>query len=237
MPSPTSDTATPTAPATEHLSDLAICVCAKFGGFPDNQLATATAIALAESDGHTKETHVNSNGTTDYGLWQINSVHSAVLAGGDWSSPVDNAKMAYQIWHGAKGSWQPWSTYNSGRYLLYMNRGKAAESNFFISGGDAMSAGDWGKVLLESGNILSGGLFGTSIVAGKDVVDFTVDAWKSAYELLKKLLNVNTWISVSYILVGTIILLLIGKSIAKGNGTYQQVSKIAKSTAEAAAMA
>ena len=37
-------------------------------GFPPDQIATAVAVALAESGGETTATNKNSNGSIDYGL-------------------------------------------------------------------------------------------------------------------------------------------------------------------------
>ena len=84
---------------------------------------TAVAVAGAESGYVPTATHVNGDGSTDYGLWQINSVHAALLASGDWRNPLDNARMAYQVWLTAPGggrNWSPWTTYRTGAYQQYM---------------------------------------------------------------------------------------------------------------------
>lgn len=109
-------------------TDAQIASAAKTAGFPADQIATAVAISLAESSGRQTVTHRNSNGTTDYGLWQINSVHGALLQQGDWRNPVDNAKMALQV-SGGGTNWKPWSTFNNGSYLLFLPRGKVAAGN------------------------------------------------------------------------------------------------------------
>ena len=87
---------------------------ARAAGFPDGQVAVAVAIALAESSGHPAATNHNTNGSFDFGLWQINTVHGALLTTGAWCVPADNAAMAHTVWTRAGGSWTPWSTYNSG---------------------------------------------------------------------------------------------------------------------------
>ena len=101
------------------ISDAAIAAAARQAGFPESELATAVAVALAESGGNTTATHQNLNGTVDHGLWQINSVHASLLAGGDWRDPNANARMAYSVWRERGGSWSPWYTYpvKSGLYL------------------------------------------------------------------------------------------------------------------------
>ena len=84
------------------------------------------AIALAESGGNPKATHHNSNGSTDYGLWQINSVHHynpQLLL----SNPVYNAKAAVSI---EKGSGLgAWSSFNNGSYKKFLNVGSGLPYN------------------------------------------------------------------------------------------------------------
>lgn len=94
---------------------------AQQAGFPADQAATAAAIALAESSGNPDASHVNNNRSTDYGLWQINSIHGSLLAGKNWRDPVTNAQMAFRVWSDAGRKWTPWSTFNSGSYRQYMN--------------------------------------------------------------------------------------------------------------------
>lgn len=116
------------------LSDLQIALVANRAGFTGSDLPIAVAVALAESGGDTNAiNHANSNGTQDFGLFQINSIHHDLLSTGQWSNPADNARMAFSVWHGQ--NWQGWSTYNNGKYLLYMARGRAAASALTKSGG------------------------------------------------------------------------------------------------------
>lgn len=112
---------------------------AKQAGFPDTEAPTAAAVALAESSGNAGASHVNSNGTVDYGLWEINSVHRALLAGKNWRDPLVNAQMAYQVWHDAGGKWSPWSTFKSGAYTKYLN-GNVAGAGVGASIGGGSSA-------------------------------------------------------------------------------------------------
>lgn len=92
-------------------SDLASA--ASGAGFPSSEIGTAVAVAYAESGGDPNKTHRNTNNTTDYGLWQINSVHNPAS---NWADPTANAAMAYRVWSDAGGKWTPWATFNSGRY-------------------------------------------------------------------------------------------------------------------------
>jgi Lysozyme like domain len=118
------------------LSDVQIATVAKAAGFPGNELATAVAVALAESRGDPTATHHNTNGSTDYGLWQINSVHSDILATHRWQDPAANAVMARFIFTEAGSKWSPWSTYKHGSYLAYLPRGRSAAAGTVPGGVD-----------------------------------------------------------------------------------------------------
>lgn len=88
-----------------------------YGGFPKSVAPVAAAIAIAESGGKTDVvSKPNTNGTVDYGLWQINSSHTALLASGKWSDPNDNAVMAYTLYKNAGNKFTPWTTFNDGAY-------------------------------------------------------------------------------------------------------------------------
>jgi hypothetical protein len=102
------------------LSAQQIAGYALAAGFPPAEIPTATAIALGESGGETTATNRNSNGTYDYGLWQINTVHGPLLSQGDRFNPADNAKMALTVWQRAGNKWTPWSVYKSGIYRTFL---------------------------------------------------------------------------------------------------------------------
>lgn len=81
----------------------------------------AVAVAVAESGGYADATNHNANGTTDYGLWQINSVHlqpggdlRARFTTADLLDPAKNAEAAFIVSKGGT-SWRPWVAYTSGR--------------------------------------------------------------------------------------------------------------------------
>lgn len=119
-----------------RLSDEEIAGWAKGAGFPDSELATAVAVALAESGGRVDAIGgPNFDGSFDYGVWQINESahrdkfnHSSLGAEGQWWS-VANAQMAVMVWREAGGRWTPWSAYNSGAYRLFLARGEKAAGN------------------------------------------------------------------------------------------------------------
>lgn len=107
-----------TAPARGGLSGSAVAHAAQAAGFPTTQLATAVAVARAESGWNPDATHYNTNGSTDFGLWQINSVHTAILATGEWSDPIANAHMAKAVFD--QQGWPAWTTWTSGTYRQYL---------------------------------------------------------------------------------------------------------------------
>ena len=103
-------------------------------GVTGQNATIATAIALAESDGDTDAINTaNRNGSTDYGLWQINSVHSALLNSHNWRDPADNAAMMFSISNGGR-NWTPWSTFTSGKYLAHMAAASGA-ADTSVTGG------------------------------------------------------------------------------------------------------
>ncbi len=114
-----------------NLSAAEIGKAAYTAGFRGRDLVIAIAVAFAESSGNPVATNKNNNGSTDYGLWQINSIHAAILKQGSWQNPVDNARMAKRVFDEAGGRWTPWVTYKTGAYLKYMpNAARAVAAGF-----------------------------------------------------------------------------------------------------------
>jgi Lysozyme like domain len=102
-------------------------------GVPSNDATTLTAISGAESGfGASQVSGVNTNGTTDYGVFQINSVHSdlnpASLPNADLQTQANAAASVYN----SQGL-SAWSTYNSGAYQTYM--GQAQQGALASQGG------------------------------------------------------------------------------------------------------
>ena len=89
-------------------------------GFNAAEIPVGVAIGLAESSppGNTDSQHVNTDGSVDRGVWQINSINSDVIAreGGNPFDLYACARMARDIY--LRQGWQAWSTYNSGKYKL-----------------------------------------------------------------------------------------------------------------------
>lgn len=89
------------------------------------------AVAMAESRGNPHAHHVDSNGSVDWGLWQINSVHfSGDVNAQTMQDPNANAREAVKVFNSSGPD--AWSTYKSGAYKAYMPGGKSDPSG----GGD-----------------------------------------------------------------------------------------------------
>ncbi len=99
---------------------------ARRNGANENEARTLAAIALAESGGNSRALNGNNrNGSVDYGLWQINSVHKK--SGFDprrANDPDYNAQWAVRIMRDAKG-FTPWTVYKTGAYRQYVRQGAA----------------------------------------------------------------------------------------------------------------
>ncbi|MFD7907496.1 transglycosylase SLT domain-containing protein [Kitasatospora sp. NPDC059747] len=142
---------------------------AKQAGFSRDTLVTAIAVAMAESHCNPQASHVNSNGTVDYGLWQINTVHPQAQDPNCRFDPQCNANAAWEISkHGT--NFCPWSTYDSticttwvhnNAYRTYLAAAQAAAAR--VSGGGSASLAGDGRASVVS-----------------DSADGTLTAWHNA---------------------------------------------------------
>lgn len=84
----------------------------------------AAAVALAESGGVAGASNSNTDGSTDRGLWQINSVHGSQST----FDPIANVKAAIAISNNGK-NWNPWVTYKTGAFKKFMSPTTAANAS------------------------------------------------------------------------------------------------------------
>jgi hypothetical protein len=94
--------------------------CRKFG----SDCRVALAIQRAENPkGKCEIYHYNSDGTLDWGYFQINTVHlkRPGLNLRDLLDCKANIDFAYQLYR-ERGGFTPWSTYNSGLYRRFIQR-------------------------------------------------------------------------------------------------------------------
>jgi hypothetical protein len=94
--------------------------CRKFG----SDCRVALAIQRAENpQGKCEVYHYNSNGTLDWGYFQINTVHLR-RPGLNLRDLLDcraNIDFAFQLYQESRG-FTPWSTYNSGKYRAFLKK-------------------------------------------------------------------------------------------------------------------
>lgn len=79
-------------------------------GFPASQLAVGEAVGFAESGWNPHAVAHESDGSTSYGVWQINSSHGfPELANGAWEAVATNAVLAKRVYDSQ--GWNAWSTH------------------------------------------------------------------------------------------------------------------------------
>lgn len=101
-------------------------------GFKGEALATAIAVALAESGGD-NEAHNTTGRDNSYGLWQINMYGNlgparrtqfGLSTYEELFDPLTNARAAFAI-SGGGTNWRPWSAYTSGAYRKHLPAAEA----------------------------------------------------------------------------------------------------------------
>jgi hypothetical protein len=91
------------------------------------QTIYAVAIAKAESGWNVRKTSPkNRNGSYDYGLMQINSIHGDYNRTQLITSARYNAQAAFAIYKAAGRKFTPWVTWKNGRYQAYVSEAAAA---------------------------------------------------------------------------------------------------------------
>lgn len=131
---------------TEKLTAAEIAQVASAAGFgkDESTLATAVAVALAESSGRT--TAVSPTGCC-YGLWQINvNVHPYTKE--QMQDPAQNAAAAWKISNGGT-NWKPWSAYTNGSYLLYLTSARTASRARTSNEGGSTPQQSGGDILID----------------------------------------------------------------------------------------
>jgi hypothetical protein len=118
-------------------------VKARHPGVPAGELASqqsfdfiqcSVAVALCESHGKVNaKGGPNSDGTFDWGLWQINDVHKKSFPGSwnDRFNPKTNTEMASDIFNDAKG-FGPWSCWEAGYGPFQNYMGVAGECAGYV---------------------------------------------------------------------------------------------------------
>lgn len=112
--------------AASTLSQDQIQDYAAGAGFSGDDLATAVAVAMAESGGNANaynpETGANApQGKGSFGLWQIYLNAHPEYATDNLYDPATNASAAFAIYSAAGESFSPWSTFKSGAYQQFLS--------------------------------------------------------------------------------------------------------------------
>ena len=193
---------------------------AKAAGFPPGEIATATAVALAESGGETTATNKNSNNSIDYGLWQINTVHGTLLNQGDKFNPLDNAKMALTVWQRAGNKWTPWTVYKTGVYRTHMGAATIG----------AAAPTDPQELVGTAGDT-------STVPAGTEVASSPLDmlgpigtTLGSVVEIFTRLTSGSLWLRIGAFFVGSWLLIL---SLLRLSGTDKLIMGTAKTAVKA----
>lgn len=102
-------------------------------GWRDENLVTAVALALAESAGYVRAWNQNDNGSTDRGIWQINSlwVDAGLITVDDCFNPAAATAFAYGIYKGRRYRFTAWSAFTNESYKKFQREGTRGMANMF----------------------------------------------------------------------------------------------------------
>ena len=119
------------AAITGNLSAAQIAVYAANAGWNGDDLATAIAIALAESAGNPQaigDASLEPTKGPSYGLWQIDigSKANPQYANDNLFDPQTNAYDAYEIYQTHGNSFSAWSTFSGGQYQAFLSAAQSA---------------------------------------------------------------------------------------------------------------
>lgn len=165
-------------------------------GFPKEELVTAVAVAYAESSFNEQATHRNDDGSTDYGLWQINSVHKfAELSSGAWADPKVNAQLALSVWKSQ--GWNAWSVHkpsNPTGYARYVAAIPAATAFVTAALGPGAGAAGATNIPFDAGSSIAGG--------GADAFNVATAIAKEPLAVLKWLQDPQSWYRIVTLVAG-----------------------------------
>jgi len=196
---------------------------ARQAGFSDNESAIAASIALAESGGVQNATNHNTNGSTDYGLWQINSVHSQYDASRLMSDPVYNARAAFEIYKAANNHFTPWSAYNSNANRKFLPQGGLLGSAVrgWFGAGDATASAIKNNPVTDAA-----GSAAKSVGDAAAALPNSVTALNNTVgQIGGKLFNLDFWKRAGIVLIGAVLVMLGFIFVIGSNSTAQGIAK------------
>jgi hypothetical protein len=185
-------------------------------GFTSAQALAAVQIAYHESGFSAGATNRNNNGSVDYGLWQINSVHGfPELKTQQWRDPTTNARLAKKVYD--KQGWNAWSVYKSGKHQSSNLVNALAERSVRVAasergGSDQHYTTPWDKTIGAVG----------------DVAEGVTSVAETPVRVLRFLMRPDTWVRISQIIGGGA--LIIGGVViaASQTDTARAVGKVVR---------
>lgn len=111
---------------------------AQQSGFSTLQANVIAAIALAESGGRSNNYHINTDGSIDRGILQINSYYHSEVSDSCAYDPVCSFQQAYRISGGANFS--EWETYKNGDYKNYLPTASTSNPPSITGGGYSITS-------------------------------------------------------------------------------------------------
>lgn len=132
-------------------------------GFSPAEAVIATAITFPESGGYPGIVQSGQPySKTGWGLWQITPGNSVPSVGVDNAllDGATNARAAYAKYHAAGNSFQPWTTYDDGKYKSFLSQAQAG-----ASGAGNVTAGIGGPVTGGAANGIGGPVNGSGLAS------------------------------------------------------------------------
>ncbi len=184
------------------LTDKQIAQYAFDAGFRGGPLIVSIAVALSESRGLTTARHVNTDGSVDRGLWQINSRWHPEVSNACAYNPSCAATQAHRIAAGG-ASWSQWATFTSGAYKAFNSRATAAAKTV-------------DKQLAPGGGPSVGTRIGTSLPGLPGWLTAPAKAADILAGLAGTIINPHFWLRVLYIVGGLVAMILGALVLARG---------------------
>lgn len=192
------------------------------GGDP-SAANVASAVALAESGGDPTQTYKNTDGSTDRGLFQINSVHGTQST----TSLIPNVRAAISISNNGK-NWQPWVTYTTGKYRAFLSATNAVLPQESLTEFEKNHPNQVGGA-----SITSTALAGPKAVAGAaaSVANIPLQGLKLAESTIEALFNSSTWFRIGKVLIGVFLGLFGIVIITRKTGAADTITNVASKAA------
>jgi hypothetical protein len=184
-------------------------------GFADP--VRATAVVLGESGGDPQATNRNTDGSTDYGLWQINSrwhIDTGQITQADAVDPIKSTDYAYKISNGGR-DFRLWVATRQSSFAGHLDTARpAVERAQAALGRQSNSGGSWWQRAAAAVTFPPAflpGLPGMPDIPGFDIpnpIGAAQDAAGVAATIGAKLLDPAFWRRIGLGLAGVLVLVL-----------------------------